>query len=128
MEKSSSILTKQISLGPHNLLFHSNWDNFNQRLSGVHGKPICSTTGGIMIQEVSTEAENPHVPPSASMSDNFLVTTSISDTLPDFFAIKTGPIMKIQLTEEPIEYIPAYNSTSYGLFVEKFAAQGIVCY
>ena len=42
--------------GPANVVFHSEWDNFNQFLSGVHGSPMSNTAGGIMKQEVSDAA------------------------------------------------------------------------
>ena len=57
LQNASSLLTNQIVRGPRNILFHSEWDNFNQRLSGVHGTPMCNTSGGIMLQEVNIEVE-----------------------------------------------------------------------
>ncbi len=37
LEESSSLLTNQI---PRSILFHSELDNFNKKLTRVHGKPM----------------------------------------------------------------------------------------
>lgn len=55
LDQKSSLLTQRIVKSPGNILFHSEWDNFNQILTGVHGKPAFNTSAGFMLQE----AKNP---------------------------------------------------------------------
>ena len=116
---SSSLLTNQIVRGPRSLLFHSEWDNFNQKLSSVHGVPICNTAGGIMMQEVSFGAEDIDDSPTstsntATMNDSASESTAAVnlvtyETLPDLYVKKSGPNMDIQLTDEPVEGMNAYQ-------------------
>ncbi len=39
------------------LFFHSEWDNFNQLLTGLHGRPAFNTAAGIMLHEHVQEAD-----------------------------------------------------------------------
>ena len=107
---SSSLLTNQIVRGPRSLLFHSEWDNFNHKLSSVHGVPMCNTAGGIMMQEVSFGAEDIDDSPTstsntATMNDSASESTAsvnlvTYETLPDLYVKKSGPNMDIQLTDD----------------------------
>ena len=47
IEETSSLLTDEVVRGPGNLVFHSEWDNFQQSHSGVHGDPMICTSGKV---------------------------------------------------------------------------------
>ena len=110
LDETSSLLTNQISRGPSNIIFHSEWDNFNQFLSG-HGKPMCNAAGGIMMQEVSGNTNelnnNSIVAPVLSVSKSKIPCTD--GPLPDFHIVKKGPVMDVKVKIEPNENIAAYK-------------------
>ncbi|KAK3084587.1 hypothetical protein FSP39_015968 [Pinctada imbricata] len=101
VEAASSLLTSKIAKGPCNALFHSEWDNFNQMLSGIHGSPMCNIAGGIMLQETK-EVEHGSIEDSIGIpqSDTYSVT---STALPDYFVRKRGPAMNISEQNEPAQ-------------------------
>lgn len=53
LEQTSSLLTLRIVTSPANVLFHSEWDNFDQFLTGIHGGPSLNVAAGIMLQETA---------------------------------------------------------------------------
>jgi len=57
LDQSSTRLTPQIVRGERNSLFHSEWDNYNQRLTGIHGSNGVNASAGIMIQETKDGIE-----------------------------------------------------------------------
>ena len=72
---------------------------------------MCSTACGIMMQEVSTEMEDPQDQPSTPMPDISIVVSSTHAVLSDFYVKKTSSNMDIQLTNEPTENVTAYEDT-----------------
>ena len=109
IQSLSSHLTPQIVRGPANVVFHSEWDNFNQFLSGVHGSPMCNTAGGIMMQEVSNAAAEVE-PPRQEPVDAAPVNTLTYVTLPDLHVQRKGPVITLVQAEESQENRAAYES------------------
>ena len=107
VQSMSSHLTPQIVRGPANIVFHSERDNFNQFLSGVHGSPMCNTAGGIMMQEVSNTAAEVE-PPRQELVDTALVNSLTCETLPDLHVQKT--VKTLFQTEELQENRVVYES------------------
>ena len=59
LEETSTLLTPQIVYGEDSALFHSDWDNYNQLLTGIHGNTCINASAGIMIQETKAVAQEP---------------------------------------------------------------------
>ena len=55
---ASAHLHKDIVKGKRNIVFHSEWDNFNQKICGVTGTPMLNAAGGIGLQEVSDDVDD----------------------------------------------------------------------
>lgn len=53
LEQMSSLLNTNIVKGPDKIVFHSEWDNFDKLLTGIHERPSVHTAAGIMLQEAS---------------------------------------------------------------------------
>lgn len=104
LEQKSTLLTPQIVKAPNNVLFHSEWDNFNQNLTSIHGKSAINTAGGIMLQEsegVTPDNLNKSLPsiPKQSYGPSIPPTS-----LPSFhIAKRKGPVMDIQSISQPGE-------------------------
>lgn len=113
LNTKSSLLTNQILKAPANVLFHSEWDNFNQNLTSVHGKSAINTAGGIMIQETIANTSSDTTTASASLPT---VPRRVrrSSTVPPLalapfnIAKRSGPKM-LDYTSEP----PAENSVAH---------------
>ena len=105
LEQKSTVLTNQIVKAPYNVVFHSEWDNFNQHLTGIHGAPFINTAGGIMLQEVQgtyTLSQSASLP---TVSRSSLVKKQDPPlSLPAFHVSRRqGPVMNLEYIDEPIE-------------------------
>ena len=63
LDMASSLLTPEIERGVTNILFHSVWDNFNEKLNSTRGPSAINITTGMMCQEVAN-VENAPVQPA----------------------------------------------------------------
>jgi hypothetical protein len=113
LDQTSSLLTRRIVKSPGNILFHSEWDNFNQILTGIHGKPAFNTSAGIMLQEateseeVSVSANLPAIPRTKQRSLNM----DSPIPLPPFhISKKKGPHMKLDIVRHPEENTSALQN------------------
>jgi hypothetical protein len=61
LDEVSTHLTPQIVTGEGNSVFHCEWDNLNKTTTNVHGSNIVNSAGGIMVQEVNPDFENPKI-------------------------------------------------------------------
>ena len=122
VQNASSLLTPQIVRGDGNVVFHSDWDNFNQLLSTLHGNPMCNTAGGIMLQEVSSdyvaEEEIPNEPvvTRREMLQN-PPQKMVYETLPQVHVQKKSPDITCNLKNEPQENISTYESSLQKYFL-----------
>ncbi len=115
LQESSSLLTNQITRVPRSILFHSEWDNFNQKLTrqtNVQHSWRNHATGSQADEEIEDTDPVPvrHSSEASHIVDHY-------EPLPDFYVKKSGPEMDIQLTEQPIENVTAYNDTLQTYFI-----------
>ena len=112
LEQTSSLLTSKIVTGPDNEVFHSEWDNFNQFLTGLHGKPAFNTAAGIMLQESKSSAESErHADlPSMSRSKERTLKLDTPAPLPPLHISKrSGPQREMQNAEQPEGNVAAFK-------------------
>ena len=101
-QNDPSLLTSDKEIGRGNALFHSDWDNFEALLTGIHNKPSVHTAAGIMPQE--TTGEHEVAKGSSTMSlprtrERYLHNAPVS--LPPFsVSIKRRPYMDIQQVQQ----------------------------
>ena len=111
LERKSKLLTNQIVKTPYNAVFHSEWDNFNQHLTGIHGAPFINTAGGIMLQKVHETYTLPQSTSLPTVSRHSLIKKQDPPSaLPAFYVSRRrGPVMTLECIEEPTENIAAFS-------------------
>lgn len=56
LDEGSTYLTPNIICGKGNAVFHNEWDNLNNITTNIHGSNVVNSAGGIMIQEIMSDA------------------------------------------------------------------------
>ena len=103
LDQTSSILTPRIVKSPENVVFHSEWDNFNQLLTGLHGRPAFNTAAGIMLQEAErSERTQTHINPiSVSRTRERTLKLNSPPPLPPFhISNRKGPDMELPIVHQ----------------------------
>jgi len=54
LDKVSTTLIPQITIGEGNEVFNFEWDNMNNITTNIHGSNVVNSTAGLMIQEVKS--------------------------------------------------------------------------
>ena len=96
LDESCTLLTPQIARGEGSILFHSEWDNYNQVLTSIHGKSFVNSAAGIMIQETKSDMDLPEVRtlPTTTKTKERSLQSTVQPYLPPFHISKrTGPVM-----------------------------------
>lgn len=93
LDEVSTHLTPQIVKGEGNIVFHCEWDNLNKTTTNVHGTNIVNSAGGIMVQEVKPEFENPNVRtlPRIDKSHQRSLKVDTPATIPPLTFTRVGP-------------------------------------
>ena len=104
LEQKSSLLNANIVKGPGNIVFHSEWDNFDKLLTGIHGRPSVHTAAGIMLQEATgshSTAEDSTQPSIPKTRKRSLHLDSPAPLPPFYITNKKGPSMDPHNIQQP---------------------------
>jgi hypothetical protein len=104
LEQTSSLLTPRIVKTPANVVFHSEWDNFNQLLTGLHGRPAFNTAAGIMLQEAEKSEENlahTNLPSLPRTKERTLQLNTPPPLTPFHVPNRKGPEMELPDVHQP---------------------------
>ena len=120
VDEVSTHLTPQIVTGDGNVLFHCEWDNLNKTTTNVHGSNIVNSAGGIMVQEVKPDFENPHVRrlPLIDKSKQRSLKVDTPETLPPLHFTRVGPMFPQHSSFTP----PAENDAVYAAQMQVYYA------
>ena len=105
LEQSSTLLTSRIVRSPGNVVFHSEWDNFNQFLTSVHGSPAFNAAAGIMLQESDqVEGGGPSNLPTIPRTKQRSQIQNAPVPLPSCITRqKKGPSLEVKTVHHPQE-------------------------
>jgi hypothetical protein len=104
LDQTSSLLTTRIVKSPANVLFHSEWDNFNQILTGLHGRPAFNTSAGIMLQEslhIDSVPQHTNLPAIPRTKERKLQLDTPAPLPPCYITKRKGPDMELHSIQQP---------------------------
>lgn len=100
----AAIIITEIQIGQGNVVYHSEWDNFDALLTGIHGRPSIHLAEGIMLRE--TTGENEMVEGSSRIylqrtKERSLAIDAPVSLPPFHVGTKRGPHIVVQQIKQP---------------------------
>ena len=102
LEKRFSLITNEkVKITPSPVLFHSDFDNFNQWINDVKGAGSTHTAHGIMLQEVKSTNSPPILEDMSPVdcTKGRPIHLSINSGLPEYFLSKRKQPVKNQMAK-----------------------------